>query len=359
MLRDSSVCPLLPFVWAHGNPESEEPLSGPPAALPKRSAAGGGARTLRAQERACARARWRWPPPGSAERCGQGRRGGGRPPGAFRQRPAWMGAAARCCAARPRWILAGASEWEALSAAVLACLLSSGQRVPPGRGGGRRPPRSFSAAGPAGQPGAPRGLSPFGAILVNFKRCFRERLVEGKCCPRPWAGPAPTEPPPLRANGPGRVRLGGGNRAATCASRRGSPGCPGPICLSPQSAGCPASAARMWWGNGAVSRGGSPWPGRTRWGACAACSTPSTSSSGWVRASGDRGARHDPGGASASGATGTGEGKRPPECFWCAPLGRRGSSWHALKKSVWKLVLSEISVVLASCYKYTCGCVHP
>ena len=49
---------------------------------------------------------------------------------------------------------------------------------------------------------------------------------------------------PRERAGPGQA--GRGNRAATCASRRGSPGCPGPICLFLQSAGCPASAARMW-----------------------------------------------------------------------------------------------------------------
>lgn len=57
---------------------------------------------------------------------------------------------------------------------------SPGQRAPPGQGGGRRPPRSFSAARPTGQLGAPRGLSPFRAILVvNFKHCLRERRRRG------------------------------------------------------------------------------------------------------------------------------------------------------------------------------------
>lgn len=354
--------------WARGTPVPlRGPLSGPLAALLKQSAAAGGARALWAQERAGAHARWRWPPPGSAERCGRGQSSGGWPPGAFRQCPAWMGAAAPCCAARPRWVLAGASEWEALSAAVLACPPARHPRdsapLPGREGAGARPALSALLV-PRGSSGHRAGCRLSGRFWLLILNTVSESGGGGEVLPAAASRPCPygTAAAPRERAGPGRVRLGGGNRAAVpppAPSTRGSPGSPGPICLSPQNAGCPASAARMWWRNGAVSRGSSPWPGRTRWGACAACSTPSTSSSGWVRASGDCGARHGPGGAPSSGAAGTGEGKRPLGCLWCAPLARWGSSWDASKKSVWKLVVSEISVVLASCYKYTCECVQP
>lgn len=210
--------------WARGTPVPlRGPLSGPLAALLKQSAAAGGARALWAQERAGAHARWRWPPPGSAERCGRGQSSGGWPPGAFRQCPAWMGAAAPCCAARPRWVLAGASEWEALSAAVLACPPARHPRdsapLPGREGAGARPALSALLV-PRGSSGHRAGCRLSGRFWLLILNTVSESGGGGEVLPAAASRPCPygTAAAPRERAGPGQAgRREPRRRAATCA----------------------------------------------------------------------------------------------------------------------------------------------